>query len=72
MNLNRETHKNKLINNEEDRIGRGKTARGAAWLLNKVNAGETIGGPAKGSKKVNAINKGAYQSAGQIKAKTDK
>jgi len=53
---------------EEDRIGRGKTARGAAWLLNKVNAGETIGGPAKGSKKVNAINKGAYQSARQVKS----
>jgi hypothetical protein len=57
---------------EEDRIGRGKTARGAAWLLNKVNAGETIGGPAKGSGTVNTISKGAYQSAGQTKAKTDK
>ncbi|WP_341758664.1 conjugal transfer protein TraG N-terminal domain-containing protein [Candidatus Tisiphia endosymbiont of Ditula angustiorana] len=57
---------------EQDRIGQGKTARGAAWFLNKVNAGETIGGPAKGTPKGWQFNKGAYQNVRQGTPKDSK
>ncbi|MDR0773925.1 MAG: conjugal transfer protein TraG N-terminal domain-containing protein [Rickettsia sp.] len=47
---------------EEDRIGQGKFIGGPLG----------IGGPTKGSQRTTRVNKGAYQNAHQVKAKTDK
>jgi len=55
---------------EEDRIGQGRTAKVAAYALDKVSvgtAGKNIGGPGKNSRNNNGLNNGAYQSAGQVK-----
>lgn len=59
---------------EKDRIGQGKIARKTAGALDIVTfgkAGETIGGPAKGSQKVPQLSKGVYQNARQVKPKDE-
>ena len=59
---------------EEDRIGQGWFSKRTADTLNAVTfgkAGETIGGPSKGSPKANQINKGAYQNAKRVEQKDE-